>query len=248
MTLTAHGEWASRLDRFVAMRTLIAEADDAELLYLQGDASVRRYASSPARLRPGAILMDWQRQPDGPAIRNGLPYSRLAHLAEDVRPFVAIGQRARAPGLTVPRIHAQDLDHGFLLIEDLGDRVFGCEVESGAAEQATLWRAATEALVALQDAAAAADASRRRERRAPCLRLRQQCAWPIETELLVDWYWPRFARGAPCRRPSAPNSCRPLGRCRWRNLPNCRPAGCCATTTRPIFYGCRSAKALRASG
>ena len=36
--------------------------------------------------------MDAPRQPDGPPVRDGKAYSRIAHLAEDmVRPFVAIG-------------------------------------------------------------------------------------------------------------------------------------------------------------
>src|SRR2546430_1816843 len=92
-----------------------------------------RLSHSFRRTRRGAgrILMDWARQPDGPAIRNGLPYSRIAHLAEDVRPFVAVAAALRALGLGVPAIYAQDLDRGFLLIEDLGDRVFGHEVETG---------------------------------------------------------------------------------------------------------------------
>jgi tRNA threonylcarbamoyl adenosine modification protein YjeE len=194
VTLTGHGDWASRLDRFVAMRALVGSEDGSELRYLQGDASVRRYGRLLRGARPGAILMDWPRQPDGPAIRNGLPYSRLAHLAEDVRPFVAVASALDNAGLTVPRIHAQDLDNGFLLLDDLGDRVFGREVETGGGEQATLWRAATEALVALHGApppyslpvagggthdVSAYDAG----------------AMAIETELLVDWYWPAV-RGA----------------------------------------------------
>ncbi len=154
VTLTGHGDWAARLPRFAAMRALIDQADDGELQYLQGDASVRRYGRIARSARPSAILMDWPRQPDGPVIRNGLPYSRLAHLAEDVRPFVAVAGALHAAGLTVPRIHAQDLDNGFLLLDDLGDRVFATEVRTGAADQATLWRAATDALIALQDAPA----------------------------------------------------------------------------------------------
>ncbi len=198
VTLSGHGTWAPRLDRFIAMRALIHHgngASNSELQYLQGDASVRRYGRLVRGSRPGAILMDWPRQPDGPVIRNGLPYSRLAHLAEDVRPFVAVAHALQAAGLTVPRIHAQDLDNGFLLLDDLGDRVFGREVETGAAEQAMLWRAATDTLVALRDAeapqtlpvdgggehhVAAYDAD----------------AMAIETELLVDWYWPALRDAA----------------------------------------------------
>ena len=46
--------------------------------------------------------MDSPRQPDGPAVRDGKPYSRIAHLAEDVRPFVAVGRALRAAGLSAP--------------------------------------------------------------------------------------------------------------------------------------------------
>jgi tRNA threonylcarbamoyl adenosine modification protein YjeE len=194
VTLTAHGDWATRLDRFIAMRALIAAAGEGELQYLQGDASVRRYGRLVRGAHPGAILMDWPRQPDGPAIRNGLPYSRLAHLAEDVRPFVAVASALHEAGLTVPRIHAQDLDNGLLLLDDLGDRVFGREVETGAADQATLWRAATEALVALQDAPT--------PQKLPVdgngvhhVSAYDSDAMSIETELLTDWYWPAL-RGA----------------------------------------------------
>ncbi len=50
-----------------------------------------------------AILMDQPRQPDGPPIRNGLPYSRIARLAEDVRPFVAVANALREAGIAAPR-------------------------------------------------------------------------------------------------------------------------------------------------
>jgi len=207
VVLTGNGAWVARVDRFIAMRKLIkgngghsngggsvnGGSGGYELRYLQGDASVRRYGRILRRDAPGAILMDWPRQPDGPPIRNGLPYSRLAHLAEDVRPFVAIADALRAAGLSVPHIQAQDLDQGFLLLDDLGDRVFGREMLNGT-DQATLWRAATDALVALshtpapqflpvagggEHQVAAYDAE----------------AMAIETELIVDWYWPALRGG-----------------------------------------------------
>jgi tRNA threonylcarbamoyl adenosine modification protein YjeE len=195
VTLTGHGDWAARLPRFAAMRALIDQAHDGELQYLQGDASVRRYGRIARAARPSAILMDWPRQPDGPVIRNGLPYSRLAHLAEDVRPFVAVAGALHAAGLTVPRIHAQDLDNGLLLLDDLGDRVFATEVRTGAADQATLWHAATDALVALQEAPA--------PQSLPIdgngvhhVSAYDSGAMAIETELLVDWYWPALRGSA----------------------------------------------------
>ncbi|MEZ5799537.1 MAG: hypothetical protein R3D29_02400 [Nitratireductor sp.] len=42
--------------------------------------------------------MDAQRLPDGPAIRDGKPYSQIVHLAEDVTPFVAISRLLEASG------------------------------------------------------------------------------------------------------------------------------------------------------
>ena len=67
----------------------------AHIAYLQGDASTRAYARLTADDGATVLLMDAPRQPDGPPIRDGKAYSRIAHLAEDmVRPFVAIGRRA----------------------------------------------------------------------------------------------------------------------------------------------------------
>jgi tRNA threonylcarbamoyl adenosine modification protein YjeE len=201
IALSATGDWAGRLDRLAAMRGLAAKGgmagSDSSLQYLQGDASVRRYARITRDRVAGSILMDWPRQPDGPAIRNGLPYSRLAHLAEDVRPFVALAGALQAAGLSVPRILAQDLDHGFLLLEDLGDRVFAVEVRNGTADQGEMWRAATEALASLYAAQPPeeiplSDGSVHRIPRY------DQGAMAIETELLLDWYWPALrGSGAP---------------------------------------------------
>ena len=199
ISLSGQGDWASRLPRLAAMRKLLApsgmESETCALTYLQGDASVRRYARLKCNGAGGAILMDWARQPDGPPIRHGLPYSRIAHLAEDVRPFVAVAAVLRALGLSVPQIYSQDLDQGFLLIEDLGDRVFGREVEMGAADQAELWRAATEALATLYgvvppEVLPVGDGSVHR------LPNYDHGALSIEAELLLDWYLPAL-HGSP---------------------------------------------------
>ena len=199
VSLMGEGDWAARLPRLVAMRTLMAagglESEASRLGYLQGDASVRRYARITRAPGAGAILMDWARQPDGPVIRNGLPYSRIAHLAEDVRPFVAVAAALRALGLSVPAIYAQDLDRGFLLIEDLGDRVFGHEVEIGAADQALLWRTAAETLAALSVVVPPSElpVGDGTEHRLPAY---DRGALSIETELLLDWHWPAL-HGSP---------------------------------------------------
>src|SRR4029079_17432215 len=98
--------------------------------YLQGDASTRSYARLVLPDR-AAILMNSPRQPDGPRIRDGKPYSALVHLAEDVTPFVAVAGALQERGLSAPAVYAFDLDKGFLILEDLGDRLFTGEIAKG---------------------------------------------------------------------------------------------------------------------
>ncbi|EKF61101.1 hypothetical protein QWE_00990 [Agrobacterium albertimagni AOL15] len=95
---------------------------DAHRRHLTGDASNRAYEHVyPANGSASLVLMDAPKRPNGPPIRDGKPYSQLVHLAEDVRPFVAIGQALRERGFSAPDILAQDLDAGLLLLEDLGE-------------------------------------------------------------------------------------------------------------------------------
>ncbi|HRD77710.1 MAG TPA: tRNA (adenosine(37)-N6)-threonylcarbamoyltransferase complex ATPase subunit type 1 TsaE [Hyphomicrobiaceae bacterium] len=195
VTLEARGSWQPRLARAEAMWAFIPDAwRNARLGYLQGDASPRAYARLTDEGR-SAILMNAPRMPDGPPIRNGLAYSRIAHLAEDVRPFVAIGRELRRRGIAAPEIIAEDLDQGFLLIEDQGDLPFGRALAEGA-DQAVLWRAAVDVLVALRAGGPPADMviAPGTIHRLPGF---DQGALAIETELLVDWYWPALY-GVPC--------------------------------------------------
>lgn len=93
---------------------------DSKRSHLTGDASTRAYELIEPAGRPSLILMNAPPQPDGPPIRNGKPYSAIAHLAEDMRAFVGVADRLRANGFRVPEILAHDLDEGILLIENLG--------------------------------------------------------------------------------------------------------------------------------
>lgn len=195
--LAAGPSWTQRLERIAVAYDLIGRAGWAgcRVHFLQGDASPRRYARliRPQGSPPSALLMDAPRQPDGPPIRDGLPYSRIAHLAEDVRPFIAISDVLRRSGLSAPAILAHDIERGCLIIEDLGDRVYGQELARGAS-QAELWRAATDALLVLRRqpvpaAIALPDGSRH------LVPAYDRRALTIETELLVDWYWPALLGG-----------------------------------------------------
>jgi len=69
-------------------------------------------------------LMNSPRRPDGPAIYHGKSYSAAVHLAEDVKPFVAIARALSERGFSAPAIHHADLDGGFLITEDFGSAGF----------------------------------------------------------------------------------------------------------------------------
>ncbi len=64
--------------------------------------------------------MNAPKRPDGPPIIDGKSYSAAVHLAEDVKPFVAMAQGLRAHGVSAPAILQADLTSGFLITEDLG--------------------------------------------------------------------------------------------------------------------------------
>ncbi|WP_166300035.1 tRNA (adenosine(37)-N6)-threonylcarbamoyltransferase complex ATPase subunit type 1 TsaE [Bradyrhizobium sp. 2S1] len=119
--ITGHGKGAAKVARLNELRQFLDRAGflNARRERMPGDASTRSYA----RLRADdgtVILMNSPRRPDGPAIYNGRPYSAAVHLAEDVRPFVAIGNGLRKHGFSAPAIRHTDLESGFLITEDLG--------------------------------------------------------------------------------------------------------------------------------
>ncbi len=187
--LEGHGDWETRLQRFVAMTGFLEKAGwgQVQSSYLQGDASPRRYA----RLADGdrsALLMDAPRQPDGPPVRDGKPYSALVHLAEDARSVVAVADALQAAGLSAPDIYAYDLEHGFLLVEDLGDRVYGHEIAEGR-DPAELYGAAVEVLLALRQSPPGAVLDLP-DGGGVDLPIYDATAFAIEAELLLDWFWP----------------------------------------------------------
>lgn len=183
--LTGHGAWAARLARMSALRGFLNNAGWGGSLrrHLQGDASSRSYE----RLLDGqrrAVLMNAPRKPDGPPVKNGLPYSRIAHLAEDMVPFVAMAEGLRDIGLSTPEIEAVDLDQGFLIIEDLGaDGV----VKDGA-PIAERYMAAVDALALIH--ARPRPATLGTPKGAYTLPPYDRDAMTIEVELLLDWYLP----------------------------------------------------------
>ena len=189
ITLEGLGEWHTRAQRLKAMMAFCAGSDWAQAHpdYLQGDASSRAYA----RLHmngTSAILMDSPARADGEAVRDGKPYSALVHLAEDVKPFVAIANALGGSGVCVPRILAHDLAQGFLIIDDLGDRVFSHEAGVNPPLE-TLYAAAVDVLVTLR-ASPPVDELPLPDGGAYTVHELSACVMEIEAELLLDWFYP----------------------------------------------------------
>ena len=67
---------------------------------------------------------------------------------ENCRPFVEIADFLRTCLINVPKIYAQDLDRGFLLLNDLGNKTFLDVINSTNADE--LFKDAIEALLAFQ--------------------------------------------------------------------------------------------------
>jgi tRNA threonylcarbamoyl adenosine modification protein YjeE len=121
VTVDAPAPALARIRRSLAIRAFLDEAGyrNATRRHLTGDASVRAYEHvhvDGARF----VLMDSPRHTPGPILAHGKYYQQIAHIAEDVKPFIAIGQYLVARGLRAPAIHEMNIDEGILLIEDLG--------------------------------------------------------------------------------------------------------------------------------
>ncbi len=189
LTVIGVGSFAPRLQRYIDIDRFLFDAgwDRAWRQFLQGDASSRTYTRL-AKTAQKALLMDAPRQPDGPPIRNGKSYSTIAHLAEDVRPFVAIGNRLKSEGYSTPEILASDLDKGLLLLEDFGDHQFGKLIDAGT-DPAPLYEAATRLLadLAVRIPPSSLPLPDGSSYQLPDYDLQ---AYSIELELLLDWFWP----------------------------------------------------------
>ncbi len=123
-SLSGQGAAFERAARSLAMRDFLASAGwgEATRRHFVGDASARSYEIvSRAGLEP-RVLMNSPRLVLGPPVRDGKPYAEIAHTAQSVTAFVAIDRALLAAGVSVPEIHAEDLEQGFLLLGASGLR------------------------------------------------------------------------------------------------------------------------------
>ncbi len=121
-TVTLTGSALPRVTRSLAIRAFLNRNGmaDARREHLTGDASARSY-ETVASADHTLILMNAPATPDGPPVAPyGAPYSQVAHLAEDVRPFVGVARALSDAGFVAPAIEAADIEAGLLLIGDLG--------------------------------------------------------------------------------------------------------------------------------
>ncbi len=135
----------------------------ADHVTLAEDASFRRY-ERVTRLGEAAVLMD-------------APPDR-----EDIRPFMKIADHLLALGFSAPRILAEDVRGGFLLLEDLGDSTFS-HLMDGGEDPAPLYTLATDVLIELHRTPLADVVPSGTTIYADAVLLN-------EASLLTDWYLP----------------------------------------------------------
>ena len=122
------------------------------------DASFRRYFRVSFADGATAIVMD-------------APPAR-----EDVRPWLHVQALFHEAGTHVPEVLATDLEHGYLLLSDLGSTTYLAALQQGAAAE-PLYRAAIDSLVDIQ-----------RHGQAGTLPAYDRALLKRELDLFPDWY------------------------------------------------------------
>lgn len=188
--VTGYGRSAARVERITTIRQFLDRAGFglASRRRIQGDASTRSYERLT---RNGAtyILMNSPRRPDGPPVREGKPYSAIAHLAEDVTPFIAMARALRGRGFSAPAIFAADRQAGLLVIEDLGEEfIVGGDPPAPIESR---YEAATDLLAELhgETLQSSVPVENGVDYHIPGYDME---AFMIEAELLLDWYLPKL--------------------------------------------------------
>ncbi|WP_417596725.1 aminoglycoside phosphotransferase family protein [Oceanospirillum sp.] len=118
--------------------TQVTNINQPELEKVAGDASFRRY----------------YRLPKKNGLHSGKDTSYIVMDApppeEDCAPFVCIAQHWFQQNVRVPEIIAQDIERGFLLLEDFGDNQLLSNLTSDTAVAGSLYQDAFEALITIQ--------------------------------------------------------------------------------------------------
>lgn len=189
--LSGQGVTFDRIARSLAMRGFLESAGwgQAQRRHFIGDASARSYEIVTLAGEAPRVLMNSPRLVLGPPVRDGKPYAVIAHTAQSVSAFVAIDRALLAAGVAVPRIDAQDLDQGFLLLEHLGSEGF---LDGNGEPVAERYEAAAQLLAMMHG-----KAWPHRMEAAPGIVHDvppfDRDAMLIEADLLIDWYVPAIS-------------------------------------------------------
>ncbi|MEI8295431.1 MAG: phosphotransferase [Alphaproteobacteria bacterium] len=130
------------------------------LTFLAGDASLRRYYRFWEEGQPYVLM-------DAPAPENPQRFCELADFLCSL-------------GLSAPRVFQQDLDQGYLVLEDLGDQTFTRCLDAGH-DPEPLYNLAIDVLIELHSCV-----------KEPPLALADFTPEDLvaEVALFFDWYWP----------------------------------------------------------
>ncbi|MEM9276954.1 MAG: tRNA (adenosine(37)-N6)-threonylcarbamoyltransferase complex ATPase subunit type 1 TsaE [Pseudomonadota bacterium] len=192
--MSGNADLLGRIGRSIKIRDLLVSSGfgNAARSPLDGDASSRRYETLFVEGKPELLVMDAPETPDGPPVKDGKPYSKIAHLAENVSAFVAIDQVLRSKGFVAPNIPAMDMEAGILVVENLGSGKIIDEARQPIEERyqasaeflADLHAHAFERQISLPDGISYTIPEYDHD------------ALMIEVELLLEWYIQAFAREA----------------------------------------------------
>jgi N-acetylmuramate 1-kinase len=184
--MQAEGAWAAALARDAQIEAFLN--GKAPRHFLEGDASARRYEWLEMADGSRPILMDMPTRPDGPPVKDGRPYSAIAHLAEGLTAVVAINSVLLERGYSAPIIYRHDLDAGLAVIENLGNRVYGKMLLAGEdMTEPMLTAAGLLAGMARQEWPARVPVGGGRSH---TLKRYDEAALLIEADLLPSWFWP----------------------------------------------------------
>lgn len=124
----------SRLEQLNEWLAQVLPGKSLLLSPASADASFRRYFRVEFEGSPSLIAMD------------------APPPQEDCRPFVQVAQLFLQAGLHVPKVLAEDLQHGFLLLDDLGNNTYLQALNADTNVADPLYRDAFNALIQLQQA------------------------------------------------------------------------------------------------
>ncbi len=139
---------------------------DAERRLLAADASFRTY--------------DRLKKPDG----SSAVFMNAPPPHEDVGPFVRTTHLLHHYGLYAPKLLAQDVVNGFLLLEDFGDARIAKVLQNEKSNELRLYTQAMDALIALY--------KQRKEVQHEGVRLYDEAEYLREVGLFTEWWLPKM--------------------------------------------------------